>query len=485
MTKNLIQDVVPPEKKSIRNIPVPDRKLRSRFASSRAKKTDDIRGVDNSDTITPKMSAENEDSFIDATTPPVSQEESPTLTTGNNDTVANLSRGGGANFVVTGHADSYAKRKRVKVIAGVFGILVFGIAMLFVMGIFSRVNISIVKHSELAMLSPGAISVEYGENSKTAHIVTTEHLSGVRVAATEEEYIKTKASGKIVVYNDFGSASQKLIQNTRFEAPNGKIYRIKDPIVVPGKTSNGPGSIEVTVYADSEGESYNIDLVDFTIPGFKGTPQFEGFYARSKTAMTGGFDGVVKKVSDQDKASALAKIESEIKEKILSEAKSSTPEGYVYFESLLNITYTELPQSDIKNDSVQINLKGVATLPVFDAESFAKILSENSDKIIPASDKYYIKNLDDLNVAYAAGSLAPTASSGKLSLSVTGQPIFEWEVDQDMVKSDLVGTKRSAMNSVFEKYKAIESAKSSVFPMWLGTLPDSKDKINIEFVDNN
>jgi len=57
-----------------------------------------------------------------------------------------------------------------------------------------------------------------------------------------------------------------------------------------GKTV--PGSIEVTVYADEPLSKYNIGLTDFTVPGFKGAPQFETFYARSKTPMTGGFTGM-------------------------------------------------------------------------------------------------------------------------------------------------------------------------------------------------
>ena len=35
-----------------------------------------------------------------------------------------------------------------------------------------------------------------------------------------------KASGKITVYNNYGSAPQKLIANTRFQTSDGKVYRI-------------------------------------------------------------------------------------------------------------------------------------------------------------------------------------------------------------------------------------------------------------------
>ena len=79
------------------------------------------------------------------------------------------------------------------------------------------------------------------------------------VTSENEVTIKTEASGKIVVYNNYSTAGQKLIKDTRFETPNGLIFRIKDAVTVPGKKTVGgetvPGSLEVTVYADKEGDS--------------------------------------------------------------------------------------------------------------------------------------------------------------------------------------------------------------------------------------
>ena len=95
-----------------------------------------------------------------------------------------------------------------------------------------------------------------------------------------------KASGKITVYNNYGSAPQKLITNTRFQTKDGKIYRIKGAISVPGM-----GMTEATVYADQAGEEYNIVPTEFTLPGLKGGARFEKVFAKSKTAMSGGSSG--------------------------------------------------------------------------------------------------------------------------------------------------------------------------------------------------
>ena len=136
-------------------------------------------------------------------------------------------------------------------------------------------------------------ALDAGVGELTYEIMTIEKTDSKKIVAAGREEIEEKASGKIVIFNDFNTSSQRLIKNTRFETPEGLIYRINRSIVVPGqKTEDGekvPGSIEVTVYADEAGDKFNISLTDFTVPGFKGSPRFEKFYARSKTPMAGGF----------------------------------------------------------------------------------------------------------------------------------------------------------------------------------------------------
>jgi len=61
------------------------------------------------------------------------------------------------------------------------------------------------------------------------------------VPATGREQVEQKASGKIIVYNDYNTVDQRLIRNTRFETPDGQIYRIDKSTVVPGQTRDGGG----------------------------------------------------------------------------------------------------------------------------------------------------------------------------------------------------------------------------------------------------
>src|SRR3989344_3811533 len=103
----------------------------------------------------------------------------------------------------------------------------------------------------------------------------------------------SKASGSITVYNMYSAAPVRLIKNTRFETPDGLVFRVPTDIVVPGKKGNTPGQIDVTVASDGSGEKYNVGPVPrFTLPGLKSSPDmFANVYGRSSQTMTGGSSG--------------------------------------------------------------------------------------------------------------------------------------------------------------------------------------------------
>ena len=156
-----------------------------------------------------------------------------------------------------------------------------------VFALFSGAKVIITPKQNRTLIDVSSVAVLDGSAEELSYeIMTIEETSSKKIAATGREEIEEKASGRIVIFNDFNTSSQRLIKNTRFETSEGLIYRINKSVVVPGqKTEDGekvPGSVEVTVYADEAGEGFNIGLMDFTIPGFKGSPRFAKFYARSK-----------------------------------------------------------------------------------------------------------------------------------------------------------------------------------------------------------
>lgn len=309
---------------------------------------------------------------------------------------------------------------------------------------------------------------------------------GAPVTATGEENVSTKGSGTIIVYNTFSSASQRLIKNTRFETPEGLIYRINDSIVVPGQTTAGgkkvPGSIEVVVYADEAGDRYNIGLKDFTIPGFKGDPRFTAMYARSKTAMTGGFVGVMKKVAQADLGTAKSTLDSQLKEALSKEVSAQIPADYVVFPDAMLFAFENLPQSNPQGSTVQVNERGTLTALMFNKNKLAQYVASAVSSEF-ASSSSSISNLSSLGFAMQNKTSFNPALDSSFTFTLTGPVSFLSQVDTAKFASDIAGKPKSSLPSVLVNYPSIERAEVVLRPFWKRSFPSNPKDITIDVLN--
>ncbi len=221
------------------------------------------------------------------------------------------------------------------------------IALFALSTLFAGSTVDIVPTQATISLDETSLTAEKNADSKEGlpfRILVVSDALSREVPAAGEKHVERKASGEIIIYNAYSSRDQRLIPNTRFEAPDGRIYRIPDPVVVPGTRVEGgeviPGSVEVKVYADAPGEEYNKELTDFTIPGFKGDPRYESFYARSKTSMTGGFTGTVRVIPEEDAERVRNELRLELKQRLLEQAFSDVPEDFILYSNAAFFSFT-------------------------------------------------------------------------------------------------------------------------------------------------
>lgn len=309
------------------------------------------------------------------------------------------------------------------------------------------------------------------------------------IPATEVKQVERRASGQIVIYNNYNKFSQRLIKNTRFETPDGLIYRIYESVVVPGqKVENGktlPGSIEVTVYADAPGEKYNTGLVDFTVPGFKGTPRFASFYARGKTPIAGGFVGVVKTVSQAERKRVEEELRQEVTQQLLAAAHAQVPAGMTLFDNGVFMKHespSDAEQEDIAQKTVTIEQKAALSAVIFPARAFAyfvarKLLSETE---IAAGDILEIANIDELTFAIAEKEKVDPSKDTTLRFSLRGNPTFVWQFDEAAVRQKLAGKRKDELSSVLSQFASITKAEVAARPFWKASFPDNASDITIE-----
>lgn len=277
-----------------------------------------------------------------------------------------------------------------------------------------------------------------------------------------------RAKGQIIVYNT-QSVSQRLITQTRFETPDGKIYKTQNAIVIPAK-----GSLETTVYADNPGPEYNIGLTDFTIPGFKGTSRYEKVYGRSKTEMKGGAKENSLIVSEKDIANAKNDLRQKIENYLREKINQQKPAEYLLYKNALEIDFNDNsfgPKAGDVIDRFILKEKGRGTGFLLKKSDLSKALTENKKNVT-------VINLEDLDF----NLLSKNATTTEITFTLKGKAHLVWDVNTDSLVSSLLDIEDKNYKAVFEKYPEIERVEIIFKPVWWNWIPDEKSRIHFEIV---
>lgn len=301
------------------------------------------------------------------------------------------------------------------------------------------------------------------------------------VPASGQVQVSDKATGKIIVYNDYSTDAQKLVKTTRFQTADGKIFRTPTDITIPGKhTENGtdvPGSVEVTVVADIPGADYNIGLSDFTIPGLKGDPRYSTVYARSKTAMSGGLVGMKASVSDADLATAKNTLEEGIKADLLQQARAQVPADYILFPNLVTITYDLLPTGSSTDTTASVGERGNFSGVMFKKADLATFLA--AQKIQNVAGPVTLPDVSGLDAIFTSAATPELLQADSVTFMITGSTTVEWVTDEKSLAGDLAGKAKSDLDTVLKAYPSIQSASAVVRPFWKSSFPNDPAKIKI------
>jgi hypothetical protein len=381
---------------------------------------------------------------------------------------------------------SHKPRRRrfgLKKIAVGFAVVVL-LAFLASVSLFKGATLSYTPKSTTLTFSDEAYTAE--KTTGGALVFSVVKLSGdkgISVPATGEEKVERKASGVIIIYNNASRDPQKLVENTRFESPTGKIYRIRQAVTVPGQKTVGgqlePGTVEVTVYADEAGEASNTALTDFTLPGLKGSARFETIYARSKTPMTGGFVGTAKSVKPEDLEKAKAELETALREELSTQAKAQLPGDFILYPSLSSFSFEELPQSEANGNNVTLNLRGNFYGVMFKKSDLSNFLASKKIALAPG-EMIEIPALDSLAMSFGSTAPADLLSANEIIFKVSGEVQALWVTDEIELKKDLVNRKKDEISVILGNYPGIKEAEATIRPFWKSAFPEDPAKISVK-----
>lgn len=297
-----------------------------------------------------------------------------------------------------------------------------------------------------------------------------------------------KAAGTITIYNEYSSDSQPLVATTRFQSPDGKIFRLAKSVVVPGTTNVGgetqPGAIEANVTADQPGAAYNIDPATFTIPGFQGNSgKYAKIYGKSSKQMAGGKDGtdtaatVVAADIDSAKTSLAAALKSDAKQKIIEAAGADA----IVLDDALNLGNVNYSFSNAAGDassSFSGTAKVSANAIVFKRGDVVQVALNQLNKNNPAA-------LGQDSVQLEFGKADTDFTKNTILIRAHASAKLTDQLDMENLKKGILGKSEDDFKAYLKSYPQIESAEINYWPSFLGgKIPAYASRVNIE-LDNN
>ncbi len=295
----------------------------------------------------------------------------------------------------------------------------------------------------------------------------------------ETKEVSERARGTVIIYNNFSAAPQSLAIDTRLEGSNGKIYKTSKALTVPGLKGSTPGSVEVGIYANEPGEAYNSGPLDFTILGFKGTPKYSKFYARSKGDITGGFVGQGSVVSEGSKANAMNELKDILEAKLVKKATEQIPAGFILYPdaNFVNIDSENVGQAEAGSSSVPVTIKGTLYGFIFNEEELAKKIVSSAVTDYDNSE-VYISNIKDLAFALINRD-SSTASVNTINFTLSGTPKIVWKFDENTLAKELLGKKKKDFSQILSEYPNIDSADLNLRPFWKRSFPSELKNIDV------
>lgn len=467
MPKN-VEDIIPSGRRSIRDIPVPEKRRRT------ARPAEDAQPA-----AEPVAARETKKEKVTETYEETYRSEPPEVSIEKTHTVEK------EEPMPRMQAPLYREKpvrrrgsgKKGLWIGGAIGLVVVGFA---VFSLFRSATLAYTpKSAPLTFENEQVNAYKTGSNGVLLFsVVKISDDKGVSVKATGQTQVSKKASGRIVIYNE-NSAAQQLVKSTRFESPDGKIYRIQNDVTIPGKSGSTPGSLEVTVIADQPGVEGNIGLVDFTIPGFKGSSKYQTVYARSKTAMSGGFVGMQAGVDGTTLEQAKTNIETALRDKLIEEAQAQVPAEFILFPSLSTVSFEDMPQSSSTDNAVTINERGNFYGVIFKKADLAEYIKQKKLSL-PETQRISIQGLENLTFAFTGNPPADLLNASQVSFTVSGTATAILTTDEAALKKDLAGKSKSDLASILKNYPGIASADATIRPFWKSSFPDDEKNITLK-----
>ncbi len=382
---------------------------------------------------------------------------------------------------------SSRRRKGRRIRALIFTVIILAAIFGLMNSVFARVVINIPSATTSLSLVDQALTDEVQSMG-----ITKNSDKKVAIDAVKTVAVSNKATGTIVLYNNYSTEPYDLIKTTRVQTANGSVYRLTEAVTIPGKKGNTPGSVNAKVEAELPGSEYNArGGIDLKLPGLiAGSLKYTQIYAKTSANFTGGSKGSAPDLASAGLNPAIDAAKEEVKADFLATAKAENPDLIILPDSVTVVSSydsTKIPAApsnagaDAKTEiTVKFTTKAVGLKKDSLKASLETTLgSQNGATMnIPedALDQLTYKVLETSDDSVKAGLF-------KIQVSGTAESTFTAEL-QEKFKTDLaakpLGTARMLVDEKFPGQDATVKA----WPFWMSEVPTDTGKIKIEIGNN-
>lgn len=322
--------------------------------------------------------------------------------------------------------------------------------------------------------SPTADAVDAKTDTVPAKQQELKRTQQEKVIATGEKDNGTKASGKVALRNctdnkvtipagtGISNGGQTFITQTAIQLDDGDFTSSNQ---CKG-TGDHVGSVNVT--AQNNGDQYNLSPRTYTVAGFSGV-------VAQGDQMSGGTTKTVKVVSASDVETAKKKIsdkQNAVVEELKGTLKKDNYIGVVDTFSAGTPNYTTTPAVGTESPDVTVSGDVVYTMLGIKEADLKKIIEEKSkDKVDTSKQSILNYGFDD--ATYEVGKATRTGTNITVMTALLVGP----EINQDSIKKELAGKKKSDAESQLKGRPGITDATVAFSPFWVSKVPSGASKV--------
>lgn len=376
--------------------------------------------------------------------------------------------------------------KKILVIALVLGVL----AGLYVVGSrFVHAKVIITERRIPFVLDGSEVELVHDTETGTGRlafqtmVVTTEVSREVYGSKVEPSI--TKATGKVVFFNEYSKNAITIKSGTTITAPNGKRYVTQAAAKVAGFTGTGTSkkagtSETISITAAETGSSYNSEGATFVVNGYSGASVSKQFYARSTGAISGGDEGAKHTLSEDDKAGALVTLQAQLNERLKRETRTQIPDDLITFPDLQAISIDQ-GSVNLRGEGVKfpVSMKGSMVSYLISRDALEAAIAERatSDQTYPTIS---VPNLGDITVSpRSAMPTNPDIIPESIIVSLSGSGTLITKAPAETIKERLLGVPRRQFAEALQGIAEIDAARFRFQPFWAPFFPKNPADIEV------